>query len=331
MPGRIMKPWQVFSYMPATAVLMGALTGADAARATIVERVVAVVGDRPVLLSDVRKRTAPYLATLPEDEAARAAAKSQLFSEMLDRMVDEELLQRAASRSQITVSSAEIEAAIARVAKGNGVSVEQLLEEVTRSGVSAAQYRIELRRQLLDAKVINMRLQGRVRVSEEDLRTEYAELVSNERAQLEFRAAVIRIQIPADATGAQTKELLKNARNVAARARQGADFAELSGTYSTDKSKQEMGGLLPPMKPSQLPEELSRVALSLEVGEVSSPIRSGDAFVILKIVERDPSSLPEFDAAASQLEQRVQMRKMEKARRRWLDGLRKRTHVEIRL
>lgn len=326
-----MKPRQVFSVLQTAAIAAGVLLSAGAASATIVERVVAVVGDRPVLLSDVRKRTKPFLNNLPGDQSARAAAKSQLFSEMLSRMVDEELLRRSASRSQITVTNPEIEAAIERVAKGNGVTVEQLLKEVERSGVNPGQYRIELRRQLLDAKVINLRLQGRIRVSEDDLRAEYEELKNGERAQLEFRAAVVRIQVPKAASSSEIAALRKTARRVSKLAQSGSDFAELSRTYSTDPQTQESGGLLPPMRANQLPDELSRAALTLEVGETSAPIRSGDAFVVLKIVERDPSRIPEFDQAAGQLQQRVQMRKMEKARRVWLDGLRKRTHVEIRL
>ncbi len=319
---------QVFSFLAAAALGFGVLC-AGSAKATIVERVVAIVGDSPILLSELRKRTDPFSKNLPGSASERTAAKSRLFTEMLDRMVDEELLRRAASKAQVTVSREEVQAAIGRVARGNGVSVEELLAEVERSGVSPAQYRVELRRQLLDAKVINLRLQGRIRVSEDDVRNEYEALLAAERRQLPFRAAEIRIQIPAGAGGA--KSALAEARRLASEARRGGDFSELSRTHSTDPETQQSGGLLPSMQPGTLPEELDSMLLRLEVGEVSAPVRSGNDYVVLKLVERDPSQLPPFEQARGQLEQRVQLRKMEKARRRWLDGLRKRTHVEIRL
>jgi hypothetical protein len=53
--------------------------------------------------------------------------------------------------------------------------------------------------------------------------------------------------------------------------------------------------------------------------------------VVLKVVDRAPSTLPSFEEVLPQLEQRVQLRKMEKARRTWLNSLRKTTHVEVRL
>ena len=92
-----------------------------------------------------------------------------------------------------------------------------------------------------------------------------------------------------------------------------------------------MGGLLGRLKPGQLPSVVDRVVLGMEVGEVSAPLRVGDDLVIVKLVERAESDLPTFADARDELSERVYMDKMDKARRRWLDSLRRRTHVEVRL
>ena len=64
---------------------------------------------------------------------------------------------------------------------------------------------------------------------------------------------------------------------------------------------------------------------------MSAPLRLGDAWLVIKLVERGPSQLPEYEKAKPQLQTRVYAEKMDAARRQWLDGLRKRTHVDIRL
>jgi peptidyl-prolyl cis-trans isomerase SurA len=64
---------------------------------------------------------------------------------------------------------------------------------------------------------------------------------------------------------------------------------------------------------------------------VTAPIRVGDAWLVLKLVERAPSEVPEYDKAKQQLQSRVYAEKMDAARRQWLNDLRKRTHVDIRL
>ncbi len=312
------------------AALLGALAlgvvATQTAGATIVERVVAVVGERPILLSELRKRAKPFLSTLTGPASARAQAQSQLYSEMLERMIDEELVRRAASRAQLSVSKAEVDGAIERVAKGNGVDADTLIQEVERSGVNVSDYRRELRSQLLDAKVMQLRLQGRVRVSMDELRATYDQLVLEEQKQVPVRIAVIRIAPEADVAAAR-----RLATDLARQARGGADFAELSRRYSTDSGTREAGGLLAPVPPAELPSTIRQALGQMSRGMVSAPLNVDGTVVVVKLLERPPSSLPPFEDITAQLEQRVQLQKMEKARRAWLDTLRETTHVEVRL
>jgi len=71
--------------------------------------------------------------------------------------------------------------------------------------------------------------------------------------------------------------------------------------------------------------------MALEVGESSPPVPMDDSFVIVRVNSRDASQLPPFDDARRELGDRVYMDKMNQARRTWLDGLRRRNHVEVRL
>lgn len=304
------------------------------AQATIVERVVAVVGDRAILLSELLDRAQPFqlrvYATVPEG-ASRNAALSQLYRQLVERLVDEELQGREAAKSNITVSAEEIEAAVERLAKQNDVTVEQLYEEAQKNGLGIAEYRQEIRRQLLDAKMLNLRIQGRMRIGEDDMRNAYKRFAQEERRRLEFRAAWIRLQIPPGSGTAGVARQRDLANQLAAQARAGENFADLAATHSSDPATRETGGLLAPMRPGELPPEIDTALLAMEPGDVSAPLRLGDAWMVLKLVERAPSQLPEYEKAKPQLQTRVYSEKMDAAQRQWLDGLRKRTHVDIRL
>lgn len=314
--------------------LLVALTTTSAASASVVERVVAVVGEQALLLSELRERAKPFLMQLgrqAEDESHRAAATSQLYARLLQRMVEDELEQKAANRANLSVTGAEIDDALTRIASQNGVPVARVIEEATKSGLTEQGYRQELRRQLLEAKLLNLRIQGRLRVSDDDIRAAYQKLVIEERKQLGFRAAWIRISAPRalDATALRTRR--SEADRLVAEARGGADFAALARRHSVDPATRESGGFLGRMKPGQLPPALDSVALGLESGGVSEPLRYGDDFVVLKILGRDDSQLPPFEEAKDELSQRVYLDKMNKARQHWMEGLRRQTHVEIRL
>src|SRR5690606_19312633 len=95
----------------------------NVARATIVERVVAVVGERAILLSDLKQRATPFLMKVLGQEMPDAksnAAISQVFRATLDRMVEEELEHKAAAQAHITVTSEEIDQALRVIASQIG-------------------------------------------------------------------------------------------------------------------------------------------------------------------------------------------------------------------
>ncbi len=304
------------------------------ASATVVERVVAVVGEQSILLSELRGRARPLLTRVYQTTPAgaqRAAASSQVYKEVLERMVDEELERRAANQARIMITAKEIDDAMARVARQNKVTVDKLVSEAVESGLTVAEYRAELRRQLLEAKLLNLRIAGRIRITEEDLQTSYRNILLDERRKLPFRAAWIQISAPVGAPAQALSTQRQLARRVASEARSGGDFSRLAAQHSIDAATKNKGGLLPSQSPESLPKALANAVINLDVGQVSDPVRVGAAYVIIKLVERTQSELPTYDEARNQLQNRVYMEKMGKARDNWLRGLRKRTHVEVRL
>jgi peptidyl-prolyl cis-trans isomerase SurA len=309
----------------------GSLTSPS--QATVVERVVAVVGERAILLSDLRERAQPFLAQIQQQApngAQRNAAISQLYKGLIEKLVDEELEQRAAIQAKIAITAAEVEEALGRVAAQNGVTVERLFAEARRTGLDEAGYRDELRRQLLQTKLINVRLQGRIRVSDDDIRAAYRRLVLEERDKLSFRVGWVLIARRPGETRAAVAAQRKLAEQVSHEAAR-RDFAELARRYSEDPRTKEAGGVLGATHLAELAPELRRVVATLEVGQVSSVVVVPTGFAVLKLIEREESSLPPFEEARNELAQRVYLEKMTQARRSWLDNLRRQQHVEVRL
>jgi peptidyl-prolyl cis-trans isomerase SurA len=335
-PGRSLFPSlsqpRVFGRASLAALVTCAALGVSAltsrtAEATVVERVVAVIGDRAILLSDLKSRAQPFLIQVTQgvpSGAQRNAAISQVYKGVLDKIVDEELEERAAIQAKITITSKEIDEAIARVAGQNQISSQKLLAEAAKTGITEQQYRDELRRQLLQAKLVNVRLQGRIRVTDEDLKVAYRKLVFEERQRLGLRVAWIRIPAGNDGSGRALAERVAEAART-------QDFSGLARQFSEDRATKSAGGLLPQDKLTDLPASVARASLALEVGEASPPLRLEDDYVIVRVNSRDASQLPSFDDARRELGERVYMDKMGQARRTWLDGLRRQNHVEVRL
>jgi len=167
------------------ALVLGVVSIAVPSRGSVVERVVATVADRPILLSDVQRRAQPFILRASRGEAAPLAPSTvnEIYREVLSMLVDERLEERAATTAGLTVSEAAVDHAVGEIANSARVTPNELLMEAARQGLPEQNYRDEIRRQLLTGKLIQLRIRGRVRVTEEDARAAYARWLSEASAE----------------------------------------------------------------------------------------------------------------------------------------------------
>ncbi|WP_437716009.1 SurA N-terminal domain-containing protein [Sorangium sp. So ce448] len=316
------------------------------AHAVVSERIVAVVGDRAILLSDLRQRARPFLlqiqARVPPG-AQQAAAESQVFRDLLQKMVDEELEGQAAEKANVRVTSEEIENAFRNIAAAEQMTVEELFRTArASSGLTEQEYRDEIRRQILEGKMLQLRVKGRVRITEQDVRSAFDRLVREERRRRDYHPAWIVLRVLPGSSAEAVEERRALAAALAERARGGEDFAALARQFSDDTATREEGGDLGVRAPQGtqaaatgqrevMAPELEAALMAVEPGGVAGPMRAGDAFVVMKLLSRQPSRFTTLEAARPEVLQRLQAEIMTKAKQKWLDDLKRGTHVEVRL
>jgi peptidyl-prolyl cis-trans isomerase SurA len=331
------------------ALVAASLGGAASpARAAVVERVVAVIGDRPILLSELRSRAKPFLVEISKKMPPgpqQAAAESQIFKELLEKMIDDELEGQAADKAKITVTADEVDGAIRNIAGAQGLSVSDLVRNAVRSGLTEQDYRDELRRQLLEGKMLQLRVKGRVRITEEDVKAMYERILREERKRREYHPRWIVLAMPFGSSLEAQAERQALAAEIVRRARAGEDFGALAKSYSDDVTR-DSGGDLEVYAPQGAPQVQSgrRKALApdldaavqlLEPGQLTDPIKvvgpRGQNLVIVQLLERQASRYTTYEAAKQEMLQRLQSEILDKAKRKWLEELKARTHLDVRL
>lgn len=124
---------------------------------TVIERVVAVVGHEAIFSTELDARMRPLVKQIEAkdpDEPQRVAAQEQAKRTLLDQLIDERLIAVAADKAKISVSREEIDRAMAAVASSQKLSLAELLRAAEDQGLSEAEYRAALRRQLLEGKLL---------------------------------------------------------------------------------------------------------------------------------------------------------------------------------
>ncbi len=263
-----------------TVLLAGAcLLQPTAAHAEIVERVVAVVNDDAVFLSELRRRAAPYLEQLAADPNLKERKDhiKKLYDHFLGELVDEELIQQTARKMSITVSSAEVDQAIENVRRQNSLTPEQFWQAVKAQGFAEKQYREDVRRQLLRLKVTNQRVRSRVNLTDETIKEEYDDRVRQARRHQRFHAAHIFLPLAATASATDVSKATKLAHEL-----RSALTPQNFDATMTERGGGDLGWL----DQGDLPEELETALLSLEMGELSQPVRGPSGIHIFLLRER---------------------------------------------
>ncbi len=296
------------------------------ARADVLERVVAVVNDTPIFLSAVRRRALPLLprlAQVPPDR--RGEELENLYRQLLQLLIDEQLVQEAARELQVRVTTADVERALDNVRAQNQLSEDEFWQAVASQGYSQASYRADLRQQLLRLKVLNQRVRTRVNITETDLRRRYDRERRNANRQLRFEASQIFFPAPTGASATELRAVRELAEAAAEEAVDEETFEALVEEYG--------GGSLGWLRQGDLPEVLETVLLGMGEGEVSAPVRSvrGYHVFFLHGRERGGEGLPPFEAVKDQIFQQMMAQAMDRQERVFLQELRRDAIIDIRL
>ncbi len=318
------------SALSAAALVLGVATAIPVARAAIVERVVAVVGEQPILLTELRQRARPFLirmyAQVPV--AQQKIEEARLYKELLQKLVDERVVSLAADKLNVTVTTKEVDEAVKLKAVDLKIPISELLSEAAKQGLSEADYREEVRRELLFGKMLETRVRSRVRPTEDDAREYFKKLQVEERKQQVYRPAMIALTLGDDVT--QNKATRMLADQIVKQARGGSDFGALAKQYSVDASRAS-GGDLGFKTPNAFGKPIDDPLLRVDPGGVSEPLVSGSRILIFKIVERPKSQLPAYAEVKDIVYSKVREDMLQKQIKLWLDELKSGVYIDIRL
>jgi peptidyl-prolyl cis-trans isomerase SurA len=120
-------------------------------------------------------------------------------------------------------------------------------------------------------------------IQEGELRKAYS------RMQEIVKASHILIQIPPNASQADSLAVLNMAKNLKTKAENGADFNELSFEYSDDPSAKNNYGNLGYFTALQMVYAFEDAAYGLKIGEISEPVLTDFGVHIIKLEDRKPN------------------------------------------
>jgi peptidyl-prolyl cis-trans isomerase SurA len=298
----------------------------------VVDRVVAVVNEEIITLSEVEKRSYSLQERIQTtDRLERRKRIQEIFRKVLDSLVEEKLIDQEAKKSGIKVSNKEVDAAVEEIRRKNAVNQEQFEQLLAAEGLTPEAFKQEVEKSLLRTKLVNWALQVEYTVGERELRDFYQRNADRYRINESYRPSHILFTVPKEATPRKIREIRKRCQEVLERIKNGEDFGELARLYSQDNSSAKDGGDLGYFKKGELLPILEKEASNLRIGEVSGIIRTDFGFHILKLLDRKGGKPAPFEEIREKIQADYHEKEMEKAFQQFLTRLKEKAIIEIKL
>lgn len=299
------------------------------ARAETVSRIAAVVNDEIITTHQLDMKVAERLTAEARGQKLSAEEMDLLRRGILSELIEETLTRQRVDELGLKVTDEEIEAAIQDVQKQNRLTREQLIQALQFEGMSFGSYKENLGKQILRFKLLGREVQSKVEVTNQEIRDYFREHIDEFREAAFVRLARLTFPLPAKASAAQIETLRARAGEALARLRQGEEFYAVLLSYTADQGAE--GGDLGTFKAGELTAAFERAVQGLQEGEVSAVIEAPDGFHILRVEERSPGKIRQFDAVQGEIQKKLSEQKTEARFKEWAQSLRKNAYIDIRL
>ena len=306
----------------AAAALIGGCSRKNAPQAAPTPTV-AVVDGTPIAISALQReldrvrRGADSQVVDAPTTPAKVDPKDlpRLGRALLDPLIDRALLVQRAKAAGLTVTDAEVQAAVDALAESARASGASFEERLAQDGQTAEQLAEETRERLLAEKWVAEQTHG-----EKPSAAEVRAWFEQHRSELETNEEVHALQILVT-TAEEAKSLLDQIRA-------GASFEQLARTHGRSPDAKR-GGDLGWFARGTMPRQFDDACFSLKPGQVSGVVQTSYAYHLFKVLGRRGPRKRTLDEVKDDVARRAFADKQAQAERQLLEQVRKNANVRI--
>ena len=244
-----------------------------------IQAISAIVNDEVISRYDVQQRVQLIISTSgiqpTKDNIVR------LENQALRSLVNEKIQLQEASKLDVPSSDDEINLMLERIANGNQMSGEQILQLINSQGVKSDTLLNQIKAELLWNKIVRGRYGSYINVNEDEISIVYDRTIESiGKEQYEVSEIFIGYE-----NEEEEKEANILAKRLVEQLREGVAFAPVAQQFS-QTSTAGQGGYLGWVTDGQLDKSINSKLKQLGKNQISEPIKTLNGIYIIKLNER---------------------------------------------
>tara|TARA_B100001245_G_scaffold100380_1_gene72929 strand:+ start:4147 stop:5466 length:1320 start_codon:yes stop_codon:yes gene_type:complete len=247
----------------------------------MLDGIAAIVNEGVVLKSQLQKEI-KTITLRASQEDMQLPSEDIIQEQVLESLIVEEIQLQRAERIGLQLSDQILNSTIANISQQNNIPFEKLPEALAAEGIDYAEYRRDIRKNLILEQLRDIEVIRKITVSPREIDVCLEDFEDGVVSNSEYDLSHILISAPESATIEDFTTIEREAEDIHEQLIAGANFGEIAIEFSDSQTGLD-GGSLGWRKGSELPTIFSDIVKSLKVGEISRPYRTKSGFHIVKI------------------------------------------------
>lgn len=290
------------------------------------DQTVAVVNNDIITQSELNRTLTIIKSQLAQQNTS--FSKEQLYKQALDKLIDKKLELQVATQAGISITDADLNKIIEGIAKQNNISVKELYLKLNQEGMTANEYRKEMRDQMTIQKLQQQEVVSHISITPEEVkqytRLHRADLLSQTSSASTNEYQLEDILIPVSSSAKQQANTvllaLKSGQTIQSIVKQNKTILPINDSDLGWRSL------------SEIPSAFSGLVTHMQLKEIAGPIQTGNGFHIIRLVglrSASPSSQTQTTAIPTnkEIEDILLQRKFAEAVQTWLSKLRSQAFI----
>lgn len=297
--------------------------------AEIVDRVVAIVNNEIVTLSDLRNFSSKLTQSGMIDDlllfGQRPDSLKSNREAQLNYLINEKILDSEIKRLNLAVTIERVEQEIRDIARKNGASRAELMSAIKAQGMNPSDYQDFIKTRIERQSLIEQEITSKIRVSDEDVMAQYSR--ANPQADTGiYEYTLSHILFNPRKGGPEAAR--DRAEAALKKIKEGNNFDTIAEQTSEDPNF-SAGGLLGTFKAGEFNAELEKAVQGLGAGDVSNVVQTKAGYHIIKVLNKKIITDPRFEQEKEKIRAQLFEKAFQKHFKNWIEGKREESFIRI--
>ncbi len=251
------------------------------AQINFIDRIAVIVEDGIIMESEVNEALEAAIDNLKKSNN-QIPPREFLFNGVIEKLVMDEILLQKANRFGIRVGDQELNEALISIANQENLNLKEFKEKIEREGNTFKSFRSNVKKEIIIRRVQSGLVRPKIVISDQEIRNYINSSEGESLISTEYKIDQILLKVSNNSGNSSYANTSMKAKKIIEEINEGLEFEDAIIKFSDLRDQDNYGGIFW-KKASEIPSLFEKKIKSMQLNDISEPIKSGAGVHIIKL------------------------------------------------